>query len=95
MKQAWAKQAVGGNGRRDSGRGRACRSGVERMRGAAAWSAPGFSSLWNRLEGKGRGTHSPGSGGDKVVVGGARDAQSQGFKTRETLTVNTLERRYS
>lgn len=26
---------------------------------------------------------------------GARDAQSQGFKTRETLTVNTLERRYS
>ena len=46
MKQAWAKQGVGGNGCRDAGRGRDCRSGVKRAR-ARAW-APGFSHLWNR-----------------------------------------------
>lgn len=39
MKQARAKQGVGANGHRDSGRGRACRSGVEGMRGGAARAA--------------------------------------------------------
>lgn len=32
-RQAWAELGVGGNGSRDSGRGRACRSGVESRRG--------------------------------------------------------------
>lgn len=36
MKQAWAKQGVGGNGRR-LGRGSACRSGVETMRADAGF----------------------------------------------------------
>lgn len=53
MKQARAKQGVGENGHSDSGRGRACRSGVERMRGGATWAA-GFQPPVEETGGQGR-----------------------------------------
>lgn len=55
MKQAWAKQGVGENGHSDSGRGRACRSGVERMRGGATRAA-GFQPPVEETGGQGRST---------------------------------------
>lgn len=51
MKQAWARQGVGGSELRASGRGLACRSGVERQGGATRGAR--FSHLWNQPQGKG------------------------------------------
>lgn len=56
------------NGQRGSGRGRACRSGVEGIRGDAARVA-GFQPPAEEARRTGR-VHFPGSGGDRVVVGG-------------------------
>lgn len=86
MRQVWAKQGVGAHGYGASGRGGACRSGVEGMRGGA--EAMGFSCLWERLEGQAGCTAQAGEETEWRWVE-AREAQRQGFRERETSAVNT------
>lgn len=87
MRQAWAKQGVGANGHGASGRGRACRLGVEGMRGGAA-RATGCSHLWKRLQGQAGYTARAGEETEWRWVE-AGEAQRQGFRERETSAFNT------